>query len=315
MSAVRAGSPAAIWVRDRLCVPDEEVTIEATLYRSGLFGLFTEGVQGELLCFYDPQGIPLDNRLTDPSGSARTRLTAGTPGRYAVTVRLADNPRYSAEPATGLLFVAERERPLIFVMVESALQPPISTPWPVRDPGKIAAEPGSTEALSDVAGCHVLVYLTQTPEPSASRVRSWLEDRDYPPGPIAFLEPPPWIGILSEAPAPKTTVLEYLWRERSVPAYLLTRDRGFAEAAARNGVHVLLLAPEAPAGGRSPERKRQEDEHRQKGNGKGIEPIADWSAVPGICRCKAGKSGSRTGTRAPDRGFLITSTLGRRLEP
>lgn len=290
-AAVRAGSPASVVVRDRLCVPGEEVTIEATLYRSGLFGLFTEGVPGELLCFFDPQGNPLDRQLTDPSGSAKTRFTADTPGRHTVTVRLADNPRYSAEPATGYLFVQERERPLVFVMVESGLMPPVSTPWPIMDPEKIAAEPGSAEALSEVAGCNVLVYLTQTPRPSADRVRSWLAVRGYPPGLLAFLDPPPMIGMLSEAPAPKTTVLESLWKERSVPAHLLTRDRGFAEAAAGKGFRVLLLATEAPAGGPSPERGPQKDEQGQTGQGKNIESFADWSAVPVICRCKGGMSG------------------------
>ncbi len=289
--ALRAGSKAAVVVRDRLCVPGEETTIEATLYRGGLFGLFTEGVQGELLCFFDPQGNPLDNRLTDPSGSARTRFTVGAAGRYTVTVRLADNPRYSAEPAAGLLFVRERETPLLFVMVESGLMPRISAPWPVRDLKEIAAEPSSAEALSEVAGCRVLVYLTQTPRPSAERVRSWLTDRGYPPGPLAFLDPPAWIAMLSEAPAMKTTVLESFWKERSVPAHLLTRDRGMAEAAAGKGFHVLLLAPEAPAGEASPERGRQEDERREKGKGENIESFADWSALPVICRCKPGKSG------------------------
>ncbi len=126
--SIRADSTAVLVVPDKLCFPGDEIHMEATLYRSGLLGLFRGGIQGELLRFVDPEGNPLRDLLTDPSGSARIRYTAGPAGRYPITVHLTDNPRYSADPATGNLFVQERKKPLFFVSVEAGLMPPISTP-------------------------------------------------------------------------------------------------------------------------------------------------------------------------------------------
>ncbi len=241
--SIRADSPAVVVVPDRLCFPGDEIHIEATLYRSGLLGLFKGGIQGELLRFIDPEGKPLRDLLTDPSGSARIRYTAGPAGRYPITVHLTDNPRYSADPATGNLFVQEKKMPLFFVSVEAGLMPPISSPLLRRDPEKIASEPGSAEALSEIAACRMPVYLTQGARPSSHQTRSWLEEKGYPLGPIYFLDRPLMAGILSEAPPPETGVLESLWKERSVPAHLLTRDPSLAKAAADKGIRVLLLEP------------------------------------------------------------------------
>ena len=215
--SLRADSPAVLVVPDKLCFPGDEIHMEATLYRSGLLGLFRGGIQGELLCFVDPEGNPLRDLLTDPSGSARIRYTAGPPGRYPITVRLTENPRCSADPATGNLFVQEKKMPLFFVSVEAGLTPPISTPLLGRNPEKIASEPGSAEALSHIARCRMPVYLTQGARPSSHRTRSWLEEKGYPLGPLCFLDRPLMAGILSEDSPPETEVLESLW-ERTLRA-------------------------------------------------------------------------------------------------
>ena len=233
--SIRADSSAVLVVPDKLCFPGDEIHIEATLYRSGLLGLFKGGIQGELLRFVDPEGNPLRDLLTDPSGSARIRYTAGPAGRYPITVHLTDNPRYSADPATGNLFVQEKKKPLFFVSVEAGLMPPISTPLLRRDPEKIASEPGSAEALSEIAACRMPVYLTQGARPSSHQTRSWLEEKGYPLGPICFMDRPLMAGILSEAPPPETGVLESLWKERSVPAHLLTRDPEPGKGGCRQG--------------------------------------------------------------------------------
>jgi hypothetical protein len=279
-------------VNDRLCFPGEEIHLEATLYRSGLLGLFKGGIQGELLRFIDPDGNPLRDLLTDPSGSARVRYTAGAAGRYPISVHLTDNPRYSADPATGNLFVRDRKMPLFFVSVEAGLMPPTSSPLLRRDPEKIAPEPGSAEALSEVAACRMPVYLTQGARPSSHQTRSWLEEKGYPPGPVYFLDRPLMAGILSEAPPPETGVLESLWRERSVPAHLLTRDPGLASAAADKGIRVILLEPEdttsAPSLGE--EEEEEEDEQGEKGQEESIVSVHEWTAIPTICPCNKEKS-------------------------
>jgi len=288
--SLRADSPAVVVVTDRLCFPGDEIHMEATLYRSGLLGLFKGGIQGELLRFIDPEGKPLRDLLTDPSGSARIRYKAGPAGRYPITVHLTENPRYSADPATGNLFVREKNTPLFFVSVETGLMPPISTPLLWRNPEKIASEPGSAESLSEIASCHMPVYLTQGARPSSHQTRSWLEEKGYPPGPIYFMDRPLMAGILSEAPPPETGVLESLWKERSVPAHLLTRDPSLAKAAADKGIRVLLLEPESSTNGPSPREEKKETKGEQ-GQEEVIISVHDWATIPTICPCKKEKSG------------------------
>jgi len=286
--SIRADSPAVVVVPDRLSFPGEEIHMEATLYRSGLPGLFKGGIQGELLSFMGPEGTPLRDLLTDPSGSARIRYTAGAAGRYPITVHLKDNPRYSADPATGNLFVREKKMPLFFVSVEAGLMPPVSSPLLRRDPEKTASEPGSAEALTKIAACRMPVYLTQATRPSSHRTRSWLEEKGYPPGPLYFLDLPLMAGILSEAPPPQTEVLESLWKERSVPAHLLTRDPGLAKAAAEKGIQVLLLEPKDSTTDPPPgeEEEEEEDEQGEKEQEESIVSVHDWPEIPKICICE-----------------------------
>lgn len=277
--SAHAASTAVVVVPDKLCFPGEEIHIEATLHRSGLLGLFKSGIQGELLRFIDPQGERIRDLLTDPSGSARIRYTAGAPGRYPITVRLLDNPRYAAEPATGNVFVRDTKVPLLFVTVEAGLMPAAPSPLLARDPESVKAEPGSQKALSEVAPCYMPVYLTQTAGPSSAKIRSWLEQRGYPVGPIFLLDRPLMAGVLSEAPPPDTDVLESLWKERSLPAYLLTRDSVLAKAAADKGIRVLLLEP-----------KSSEDQDASSQEAKGerdkITYVQEWSKVAETCSCE-----------------------------
>jgi hypothetical protein len=281
----RAEGSATVVVPDRLCLPGEEIYIEATLYRGGLLGFLQRGIQGELLHFFDPQGKPLRALLTDPSGTARIQYKAGTPGRYPITVRLSENPRHSADPSTGNIFVQEKRRPLIFVAVEEGLMPPRSTPLLPQDPQKVEAQPGSVKALSEMAPCHVLVYLTQWPRPSSHQIRSWLENKGYPLGPICFLDYPLLGGIVSEAPAPETDLLESLWKERSIPAHLVTRDGRLAEAAAAKGIRVLLFTAETSTSGTP---LKEEDKHGENRQEDSITSVHEWAEIPSLRRCDVG---------------------------
>lgn len=282
-SSSRGDSAATVVVHDRLCFPGEEIHIEATLYGGGLLGFFQKGIQGELLRFFDPQGNSLRDLLTDPSGLARVRYKAGPPGRYPITVRLIDNPRYSADPGTGNLFVQQKGLPLFFVTVETGLMPPSSAPLLPRDPQKLGAEPGSAKALSEIAACHMVVYLTQWPKPSSNKIRSWLDDKGYPLGPIYFLDRPSMAGMMFEAPAPEADLLESLWKERSVTARLATRDRGLAEAAADKEIQVLLLTADTQTD--PPPDEDEEEEEEEEGREERIVSVREWAAIPTICRC------------------------------
>jgi hypothetical protein len=280
-----AEASAVVVVPDKLCLPGEEIYIEATLYRRGILGFLQGGIQGELLRFFDPQGNPLRALLTDPSGTARIRYKAGAPGRYPVTVRLAENPRHSADPSTGNVFVREKGIPLLFVTVEEGLMPPTSAPILPKDPLKVDAQPGSVKALSEMAPCHMPVYLTQWPKPSCHQIRSWLENKGYPSGPICFVDRPFLGGIVSEAPAPETDLLESLWKERCIPAHLVTGDGRLAEAAAARGIRVLLLTAETSTSGAPLQEEDEKKENEQEDN---ITSIQEWAEIPSLRRCDVG---------------------------
>lgn len=290
LPSTHADPSAVVVVTDRLSEPGEEVAIDAYLYRTGVLGFFHGRIQGELLKFFDGDGNPLGDLLTDPSGLARIHCRAGAPGRYPITARLAENPRYSADPSTGNLFVRERNLPLFFVAVEQGLMPPRSTPFLPKDPRKVPPQPGSTEALSEVAHCHVPVYLSEWPRPSSHQIRSWLETRGYPAGPIYFIDRPLLAGMMSEPSTPDTAWIESLWKERSQPARLVTRDRSTAEAAAAKGVLVLLLTMETSDTGTPLKEEGEEDRQGERGQEEGIVSVQAWSAINALCPCETGQS-------------------------
>lgn len=288
----RADSRPVLVVPDRLGLPGEEIYVTASLYQSGLWGLLRRGIQGELLQFLDPQGNPVRDLLTDPSGQARIRYKAGAPGRYTFTVRLAENPRCAADPATGNLFVLAPGTPLFFVSVEAGLMSPRSTPWLPGDPRKEEAEAGAADALTKIAACQMPVYLTLQPRPMSQAIRSWLLDKGFPSGPVYFLDRPLSAGILSEAPPPRIDLLEALWQERSVTARLATRDRRLAETAADKGMRVFLLTQATETSGPSVQEEAEGEEHK-----KHMIPVHAWAAIPEICGCVTEETGKTSSPR------------------
>jgi hypothetical protein len=131
----------------------------------------------------------------------------------------------------------------------------------------------------------MLVYLTQWPRPSSHQIRSWLENKGYPLGPICFLDYPLLGGIVSEAPAPETDLLESLWKERSIPAHLVTRDGRLAEAAAAKGIRVLLFTAETSTSGTP---LKEEDKHGENGQEDSITSVHEWAEIPSLRRCDVG---------------------------
>lgn len=288
----RAGSPAALVVPDRLCLPGEEIYVEAILYRSGLLGFLETGVQGELLHFFDPEGNPLRDLLTDATGLARVRYKTGSPGRYPITVHLAENPRYSATPSTGNLFVREAGLPLFFVTVEDGLMPQQFGGFLQKNPQEVRPRSGSVKTLSQIAPCHVLIYLTWWPKPSSHQIRLWLETEGYPPGPIYFLDRPSIGAIVGAVSAPETEVLESLREERSAPAHLATGESNLAMAAAEKEIRVFLLG----SGKETPPSANLEDDEEEGKTGeksaKNVTFVQEWAEIPTLCRCEKGRPDS-----------------------
>jgi hypothetical protein len=267
-----ASTQAQIVVPDKLCLPGEEIFLEAYLCRTGLLGRLHPGVQGELLEFFDAQGKLLAAKLTDPTGYARLPHRAAGPGGFPVEVRLADNPRFRADPALGTVFVRNRTRPFFFTTVEQGLfeQGP-SGLWgtPVKEGQPL---PDSTENLKRIVSCTTLVYLTGVPRIRLNEVRRRLAVHAFPPAPILLLQ----TSVDPEtplAPTLTTDLFDSLGPGKGAPAFLVTGNRGLASLAADRNLDVYLLGSEEEAG--SPGEKKDKSPR--------IQPVTGWREVPSPC--------------------------------
>jgi hypothetical protein len=267
-----ASTQAQIVVPDRLCLPGEEVFIEATLCRTGLLGRLHPGVQGELLEFFDAQGTLLASRLTDPTGQARLPHRAAGLGCFPVEVRLADNPRFRADPALGTVFIRDRTRPFFFATVEQGLfeQGPLG-PWgPAVQEGQPLSD--SAESLKRIATCSTLVYLTGRPKIRLNEVRRRLAGHAFPPAPILLLQTTvdPETPL---APTLTTDLFESLGEGKAAPGFLATGNRGLASLAADHRLEVYLLGSEEETG------PAREEENRNPR----IRAVTGWREVPSPC--------------------------------
>ena len=267
-------SETRLVVPDILCLPGDNILVEAYLFRVGIMGLFRPQIQGELLRFSDANGKLIRERLTDPSGMARIRYKAGKPGHMSFTVQLSDNPRYSAEPCTGTVFVRSGKHPLFFVLVEGGLieQEPSPALW--KDPTKSKPFPGSVEKTRKIKTHSTLVYLTPLPMAQSGKMRVWLKNNEYPLAPLLFLNQP-ISEELHKGEVKDTARLESLWTDRARPACLATGNRLFAESAAEKGFTTYLLDPEKEPGPGPGEESPQNHE---------IILVQGWEEIPSSCR-------------------------------
>jgi len=267
---LHAATRAEIVVPDQLCLPGEAVFVEAFLQRSGLLGRIMPGIQGELLEWFDADGQRLASLLTDASGHARFAYRPDRPGTASFQVRLSDNPRVHAEPASGRVFVRKPGRPLFFVTVEGALRQEEKPRGPfVARQGTAEPLAGAQQTLTRAQACSTPVYLTALPRTRLDEVRRWLGTHSFPEAPVLLLE---------SAPDPKqpgsftleTDLFASLRDGHPAPAVLVTGNRELAALASDEGVDVYLLVDEGPS--------RDAPEKTPR-----IRPAAGWEEVPPPC--------------------------------
>lgn len=270
-------SDAHLVVPDKLCLPGDDIFIQAYLYRDGILGLFRPEIQGELLRFFDAEGTLKGERLTDPSGMARIRTKAVKPGLKPFTVQLAENPRYRADPSTGNVFIRSVDRPLFFVLIEDGLmaQGPSSPLW--KDLNKAEPLPGSVEKTRQIASQATLVFLTPVPMALSRKITDWIQKHAYPLVPVLFLNQP-----LSEefvkGEIKNTEQLESMWKDRTRPACLVTGNQSFAESAADKGFDVFFL-----------EQEKESDPGKENRKNNGMTLVHGWDEIPSGCDNKQNK--------------------------
>ncbi len=244
-----ASSESRIVVTDKLCLPGEEVHVEAYLYRRGILAAFRPQIQGESLRFIHPDGALIGSFLTDPSGMARIPYKADHPGQTSFTVQLAENHRYEATPAQGTVFVRHRNKPLFFILVEGGLTGESPSPLFQRDLSKAAPFQGSVEGTKRIASHSTLVLLTSLSPLRKHEMKAWLSRHDYPAAPLFSMSRPKSVELLmSGEQGMDTRMLESLRKNPDQPACLVTGNRTFAEAASEKDFSVYLLRSSPESG-------------------------------------------------------------------
>ena len=228
-------SSAFIIVPDQLFIPGEQGYIEASLYRSGPLGLFARGISGELLAFNNSKGERLESALTDRSGTARIPFSLNISGPYPVSVNLIDNPRFFADAAVGHLYLQRKGYPLFFTFLEGTVMPEAPSPLAPFLPEKTVPLEGSQKALSAIASCYTNVYLSSGAKRSLPQLRQWLEGKNFPKAPIYSFHPSLVQSLINKDSFEDTDIIESLWHDRSLPAYLATNNQDFAYAAKEKG--------------------------------------------------------------------------------
>ncbi len=286
---------AYLIVPDKLFFPEDQISIEAYLYRKGLLGIFQKGISGELLCFFGPSGNPLSNVLTDRSGLAKIPFKPEPPSpsdAYPMSVRLAENPRFTADPASGRIFIRHKNLPLFFTFIEGSLTAQEFQPFLPIETQKIFPHPNSAKTLTKIAPYYTPVYLSFASKTSLKKLRLWLASNNFPLAPLYLLDHSISEVLLEESlkksPQQNTTIIESLWRNPSLPAYLVTTNHDLAKACAKKNIKVFLFLAETESG--PPIQTAKKDDVN-------LITVQGWDEILSHCGYKSKTAGSLTRQR------------------
>jgi hypothetical protein len=233
---------------DNIALPDQPVSLEASLRRSGLLGMLHPPIGGEVLLFYRKEANLLGEKLTDVGGVARIPYRTTKPGIYPFTVRLKENPRYQAEPSEASLFVRDPNHCLFFVVAEETLGGMGSLEFLLKPPEKILPAPNSCDVLTRLSHHYDIVYLTALDRNSSGKMRKWLHTHKYPKAPLWPVSSSLWNTAVKDAEPLEGAILS-LWENHKHPAYVVVGTKALARAMSKKKLRVFLLNPQQDSTG------------------------------------------------------------------
>lgn len=167
---------------DSLAYPNQEVELGARLQNAAGLG----GIQDVELAFTQ-NGRTLGKAKTDESGIAKLKWTPPQSGDYPLKVRIVDVPDDEQEPLLKLepapLLVSSRPKGTPMVVIDLDHTVVDASFFRVLVGGATPA-PDSVRVTRRLAGDHTLVYLTQRPDLLVTKSKLWLQQHDYPAGPL-----------------------------------------------------------------------------------------------------------------------------------
>ena len=166
---------------DVLAADGETVVLQARLeYIDGL-----SGIRGETLEFeYD--GRVIGRAMTNSEGVARVEFEPPTVGDYEFKVRPADGSGRRAAPAPLTLCVRRRGQEFIITDVDKTISDAGYFDFVRKKAKNIKAMKDSAKMLRELSGRYTIIYLTGREDIFRRKTKIWLEDRDFPVGPVFF---------------------------------------------------------------------------------------------------------------------------------
>lgn len=237
---VYSATPIKIIAIDAVALPGQSFFLEASLYRSGVRGMISRPVGGEVLRFYTKDGELLGEKLTDVSGTARIAHKENIPGMYRVTVRLLESERYQAEPGEASFLIRNPTHRLFLVETEETLAGVGPMKFLFMPHEKILPAPDSHKILSRLSRQYDIVYLTALQKTSLNKMRQWLKSHDFPNAPLWTAGDSHWKDEGGDAKA-LTEAIGRIWKDRRYPVYVILTKESLAKGLSEKKVRVFLL--------------------------------------------------------------------------
>lgn len=166
---------------DALSPEGEAVMLEARLeFIDGL-----SGIRGETLEF-ERGGEVIGREMTNAEGIARMEFRPPKTGDYVFTVKLAADSGRKAAPSPLTLCVRNREEEFIVTDVDKTIADADYLEFVQKEAKEIEPVKDSVKMLKDLSKHYTIIYLTAREELFRRKTKIWLEDKEFPVGPVFF---------------------------------------------------------------------------------------------------------------------------------
>lgn len=173
--------PAVITTYDRICLPNEEITLKAQVETSDWL---RRDIENEKVVFYK-NGMDLGAARTIDEGIAQIPFQIEEEGFLEVEVRL-ESEKYKAKPTPLLVRAANPNTPFLIVDIDNTLSDISPIFMIFFENAKIPPLKGAPVVLQELSKEYTIVYLTGRDEALAPKTKEWLAQNGFPRGPVFF---------------------------------------------------------------------------------------------------------------------------------
>lgn len=255
---------------DTLAHPGEPITLTARLQKAENL----KAVAGATVGFYRGEALHAEATI-DADGFASTPFTPPAVGDYEFAVKIltlpaeADPDMLNAAPAPLLVASRDKQVPIIVVDLDYTV---VGTGFHTVLLGQAKPMAGSQEVLTELARHYTIVYLTHRPDLLARRSRSWLNQYQYPSGPLLVSDIQSAFGDSGKFKTAKLAEMRQVFPNVKIGIGDKLSD---AQSYADNGLTAYLI-PHYDAGDAKKMRQMARDIRRLRGD---IHVVRTWQQI------------------------------------